>query len=544
MAEKKISWILQARDKMSAVLSRAGSRLKKFASGAVNIMKKYALGFGIGGGAMVAMTKRLIDNADAIGKSAKRLGVSAEFYQKLTFAAERSGASQGAALKGIKKMQQTIFDAGQGLKTYIDCFDALGLTYDDLKGKSPEEQFKIIINALNNVTDATTKSALAQKIFGRSGSELVPMLRDYNSLSKEIEDRGAIISNENIEAAERFKDIMTNIGTTIQAALVNSGFVSWLADIADKMNAVNNLKRAMSEGNKKGIISKDQAVEQIKAQIKKDLANNSAFRKEFEKTAAGFKRGQGIGDAFKIMGRAVLYAGSGFTDKKVLQGHNYRQRAFDQEVQKRLAQMGFTGKEDIISTGISKKQVQAANRKRQEAKDAKTPIFTQDDEKTIKKRTAAAQDYNNLLKKIAEDEYELAEDQQKKFDEITADMEYKLKLQDLLNKKKEKEAAVLEAIHDAEKSIGRELTDQEKAKITSLAEQQSEAEKGKIKKPEIALAGDNATALEKIGAVLGGVRSDDRTYKVQMQIAGLSKESLKVQRQILEKTGEPSLQNV
>ncbi|MDD5596924.1 MAG: hypothetical protein PHV82_03200, partial [Victivallaceae bacterium] len=120
MAEKKISWILQARDKMSAVLNRAGSRLKKFAAGAVQTIKKYAMGFGLGAAGMVAITKKIIDNADAIGKSAKRLGVSAEFYQKLSFAAERSGAGQDAALKGIKKMQQTIFDAGQGLKTYND----------------------------------------------------------------------------------------------------------------------------------------------------------------------------------------------------------------------------------------------------------------------------------------------------------------------------------------------------------------------------------------------------------------------------------------
>ena len=56
--------------------------------------------------------------------------------------------------------------------------------------------------------------------------------------------------------------------------------------------------------------------------------------------------------------------------------------------------------------------------------------------------------------------------------------------------------------------------------------------------------GDNTTQLEKIGAIIGGAGSANKTLKVQNKIASISKQSLAVQKQILEKTEEAALTNV
>ena len=72
-------------------------------------------------------------------------------------------------------MASTVFDAGLGLKTATDSLDALGISIASLEGLSPEQQFQAFANALAGVEDASTRAALAQDIFGRSGTELLPL---------------------------------------------------------------------------------------------------------------------------------------------------------------------------------------------------------------------------------------------------------------------------------------------------------------------------------------------------------------------------------
>ena len=51
----------------------------------------------------------------------------------------------------------------------------LGISVSDLQGISPEQQFQLFANALADVDDASTRAALAQDVFGRAGTELLPL---------------------------------------------------------------------------------------------------------------------------------------------------------------------------------------------------------------------------------------------------------------------------------------------------------------------------------------------------------------------------------
>lgn len=196
-----------------------------------------ALGASLSVGMAVAFTKRIVDLGDQIGKTAKKLGFGAEALQRWQFAAERSGTSLEGVEKGIRRMAKMINDAGHGMITYTRTLEELGLTYDDLKGKKPEEQFKIIISRMSLMTDHSKKLAIAQDIFGRSGSDLIPLINDYSNLTEEMENL-AVMTDETIAAAERYKDAMTNLETAMVALVGNSGIVKWLADTASGIDEV------------------------------------------------------------------------------------------------------------------------------------------------------------------------------------------------------------------------------------------------------------------------------------------------------------------
>ena len=181
---------------------------------------------------------------DQLDKMSKRTGMSVKALSELGFAADRSGASMGDIEKATKKMARSIFDAEKGLSTSIDAFDALGLKIEDVKGLKPEEQFRIIGDALSKVADESTRTALAQEFFGRSGTALLPMLADgvagLDAFAREAAELGIIISEQDATAAAELTDAAGDMWTTLRAVGVQIGaaLAPALIDLARKFQKV------------------------------------------------------------------------------------------------------------------------------------------------------------------------------------------------------------------------------------------------------------------------------------------------------------------
>ena len=73
-------------------------------------------------------------------------------------------------------MASTVFDAEPRAQDYDGLAGRPGhLGKRSLQGLSPEQQFQLFANALAGVVDASTRAALAQDVFGRSGTQLLPL---------------------------------------------------------------------------------------------------------------------------------------------------------------------------------------------------------------------------------------------------------------------------------------------------------------------------------------------------------------------------------
>ncbi|MAH50258.1 phage tail tape measure protein, partial [Candidatus Pacearchaeota archaeon] len=165
--------------------------------------------------ASVLSIKSFIEMGDEVHKMALRTGFTTERLSELKFAAEQSGTSIGSIDKAVKTMNKALIDADRGLETYARSFRELGLTTEELLALSPEEQFNTIAIALSELEDQTKKSAIAQEVFGRSGTQLLPMLAagadGIAALSQEARDLGIVLDQEAADAAAKMTDDMNSL---------------------------------------------------------------------------------------------------------------------------------------------------------------------------------------------------------------------------------------------------------------------------------------------------------------------------------------------
>ena len=259
-------------------LNKAESRTKKFqrqASKSLSVLKGGLIALGVG---IAAFSVKAIQDyasvGDEIDKMSKRTGFSAESLSKLRFAAEQSGAELATVEKGAKRMASVLLDAEDGLAETTRALDHLNLNVTDFTGLNPEQQFFKFADALAKVEDDSKRAALAQDIFGRAGTELLPLFREGEeglaALAAQAEKLGIVYSQEAAEDAAAFKDAQNALGKALQGFLAK-GIAPLLPKLTELINKVvenEELLRAMGSAAlyvAQGIID---FIEEVEAAVK------------------------------------------------------------------------------------------------------------------------------------------------------------------------------------------------------------------------------------------------------------------------------------
>lgn len=171
-------------------------------------------------GALGAMTKKFVETGDWIDKMAARTGFSAEALSELAYAADLSGATLTDVERAVKRMAGSILDAHSGLESYARAFRVLGLSVDDLMKMNPEQQFLAISEAIAAIEDPTIRAALAQDVFGRAGTSLLPMMKDgaegLRDMREEARELGIIFTDETAKSAADLKDAQTALKESVK----------------------------------------------------------------------------------------------------------------------------------------------------------------------------------------------------------------------------------------------------------------------------------------------------------------------------------------
>lgn len=222
-ATSRLDILIRAKDNASATLKRVNEQSSKmassFAAARVPLM--------ILGGAASAAVVRFGTLGDEIQKMSLRTGFSTESLSELRFAMEQSGTSIQGFEVGVRRMTGFIEDAKDGLATSTDAMDKLGVSVEDLVGKKPEEAFFILANSMASVEDEVQKAALAQDVFGRSGTQLLPLLAEgaegVARLRQEARDLGIVFDEETANKAAEMQDSINRAKQSMNAMSIEIG---------------------------------------------------------------------------------------------------------------------------------------------------------------------------------------------------------------------------------------------------------------------------------------------------------------------------------
>ena len=219
-------------------------RVKNLRMAMSGLNKTFAtLGVILSAGAFVRMVKGSIDAADAFGKLETQTGIAANTLQAYANAGKLAGVEQEAIDKGLARLASSIREADQGVATYKDSFDALGLSVRDSQGnlKSTEQVFGEVADAFAEMEDGGTKAALAMELFSRQGRKLIPLLTEGKAA---LEEFNFEVSDRFSQNAEYFNDQMTMLGFKLK------GFSMQIAD--NLLPTLNNLAEMFRNITKEG----------------------------------------------------------------------------------------------------------------------------------------------------------------------------------------------------------------------------------------------------------------------------------------------------
>ena len=192
--------------RLSNSMQGVAGRVKNLRLAMGGLNKTFAtFGILISGGAFVGLVKGAIDSADSFGKMADQTGIAANTLQAYVNAGKLAGVSQETIDKGLRRLAQSMREADQGVATYSDSFDALGISVRATDGtfKTSEQVLGEVADKFATMENGATKAALAMEIFGRSGASLINLL---NGGAASLTEFNYAVSNEFAQNAEFFND--------------------------------------------------------------------------------------------------------------------------------------------------------------------------------------------------------------------------------------------------------------------------------------------------------------------------------------------------
>ncbi len=214
-------------DDIEKQLSGFEARFEKFGKKLISIGKSWSIVGGAITAPFVAGLKVFTDYGEALDKTSIRTGISVASLQQLGFAAEQSGATFEDVGSAAQSMGTLLLLASRGSKKATATLYELGVSLDDLKGKSPDQKFLILANAVSKVQDPLRRAALASKAFGDAGVALLPMMADgaagIQKLAQESLEVGPPLSQADTQAAAKFNDALDKLWGSVKNVSMQLG---------------------------------------------------------------------------------------------------------------------------------------------------------------------------------------------------------------------------------------------------------------------------------------------------------------------------------
>lgn len=174
-----------------------------------------------------------ISAADQAGEMAARLSVSTEWITGMGYAAKMSGTDVQVLERGLGALTGTMAKAAGGSQEQQRLFAAIGVSATDVTGqlKPLDQILPQIADKFLAFQDGPAEAALATRLFGDAGRELLPMLNQgaagMDQLRARAAELGMVIGDDTAARAGELNDQIDElvgqvrgVGTEIAAALL------------------------------------------------------------------------------------------------------------------------------------------------------------------------------------------------------------------------------------------------------------------------------------------------------------------------------------
>lgn len=221
---------------MTSAKGMAGTAMKSIESAvesAVHALEM--LGVGLSIGALIEHTKAILEAGDAMNDLSQRVGIAVQDLAKYELATAQSGTTMEALAKGVKGISVNLLEHGDALKK-------AGLSATTADGAILQ-----LADIFKSMPDGMEKTALAVKMFGKSGMDLIPMLNMGSEGLKEAADKSAKYAatmSALAPQADKFNDNMAELGMLSK--------VAGMSLVSDMLPGLIAVAKAMSEAAQEG----------------------------------------------------------------------------------------------------------------------------------------------------------------------------------------------------------------------------------------------------------------------------------------------------
>lgn len=219
-----------AEDATKGAVASVSAGIKRLDDEAGRLNKSMAA---IGGATIVAslagIANKAIETGAQIANLSEKFGLSAEQVSFLKFAAEQSDTSIEQLAAGIKKLSVNIVEAQDPASEQAAIFRDLGVSVKNADGsyRNVNDILGDVSEAFANMPDGVLKTALAVKLFGKNGADLLPFLNNGRAglaeLRAEFERLGLSIGEEQTAKLKNFEDATKRLSAAWTRFLVVIG---------------------------------------------------------------------------------------------------------------------------------------------------------------------------------------------------------------------------------------------------------------------------------------------------------------------------------
>jgi len=462
------------------------ARMRKLAKGIDAAFQVAAAAVVAAVGVMAVGVNNAINRMDDIGKSAQKVGISAESFSKLAYAAQLADVDIGQLEGGLAKLAKSQDAAAQGAKEQLDIFRALGVEFQNADGtlRKTDEVFADLADRFQGLPDGANKTAAAMALLGRSGAQMIPLLNGgsdgLREMGDELERFGGVVGPEAARQAETYNDNLTRLRVAADG-LWQSLAMQLLPDLI-------HLTEEMLDASKKGGDLRDVvdaaatfvrglgmaaqlAVDGVQALTYSAIGLYNVMQgisRLSPGSVRNFFDGRTAGDDFRDAGVAFGMAGSAFDETSAsLYGDPNAKPKFDWAAAEGESQaLAEQAKRALAAAEAEKALAKALAEARTEQERAAAAAKTkaEADREAAKaareaeaeaKRIAAEKFEERMdLVKMAAQERKDREDEKKRLKDFISDLEFEVELMKMGNVEREKAIALRYANVDAASAEG------------------------------------------------------------------------------------------